>query len=103
MVITISLKSVAPNTTTSYAIDATAYAATSVDTYATTSSTTSAITSGQIAIDVTLESPYASIAYNPTSAKPSDAAIKEAVMVIVDGLDVNEVFFFSMYCLWVID
>ena len=103
MVITISLKSVTPNTTTSYAIDATAYAATSVDTYATTSSTTSAITSGQIAIDVTLESPYASIAYNPTSAKPSDAAIKEAVMVIVDGLDVNEVFFFSKYCLWVID
>ncbi|XP_067048003.1 MAM and LDL-receptor class A domain-containing protein 1-like isoform X2 [Acropora muricata] len=89
-VITISSKSVTPNTTTSYAIDATAYAASSVDTCATTSSTTSATTTGQMAIDVTPESPYSSIAYNPTSAEPSDAAIKEAVMVIVDGLDVNE-------------
>ena len=93
IVITISLKSVTPNTI-SYAMDATAYAGSSVDTCATTSSTTSATTTGQMAIDVTPESPYSSIAYNPTLAKPSDAAIKEAVMVIVDGLDVKEVFVF---------
>ncbi|XP_074607745.1 uncharacterized protein LOC141860515 [Acropora palmata] len=43
-----------------------------------------------MAIEVTPESPYSSIAYNLTSAEPSDAAIKEPVMVIVDGLDVNE-------------
>ena len=91
IMITILSKSVTPNTTTSYTIDATAYAPSSVDTCATTSSITSVTTTGQMAIDVTPESPYSSIAYNPTSAEPSDAAIKEAVMVIVDGLDVNEV------------
>ncbi|XP_044181799.1 cubilin-like isoform X2 [Acropora millepora] len=41
-------------------------------------------------LDVTPKSPHASIAYNPTPEEPSDAAIKEAVMVIVDGLDVNK-------------